>query len=351
MTAEPARRRASLPGEDELVSVVVPVYDEHDTVGEMYRRLAAVFDGLKGVTGQFIFVDDGSRDDTLDLLRAIAAGDERVRVVGLSRNFGHQAAITAGLDHAAGDAVVLIDGDLQDPPEVIPAMIERWRAGADVVYGARSVRHGESAFKRATAKLFYRVVGRLSDTPLPFDAGDFRLLDRSVADVLRDMREEARYLRGMVSWAGFRQEAQPYERDERYAGETKYSMGKMAKLALDGVTSFSSRPLVLAAQLGATITVGAFIYLVWIVANRLTNPHSVVAGWTSVLVAILFLGGVQLLSIGILGVYVGRVFNASKERPLYVVRTRVGGLDDELRGAAAAAGRRKRSTKTPALRR
>ena len=350
VAAEPTRRRTALPGEDSLVSVVVPVFDERDTVGEMYQRLAAVFDVLEGVSGQFVFVDDGSSDDTLELLRALAAGDGRVRVVGLSRNFGHQAAITAGLDHAAGDAVVLIDGDLQDPPEVIPAMIERWRAGADVVYGARSVRHGESLFKRASAKLFYRVVGRLSDTPLPFDAGDFRLLDRAVADVLRDMREEARYLRGMVAWAGFRQEAVPYERDERYAGETKYSMGKMVKLALDGVTSFSSRPLVLAAQLGATITVGAFIYLVWIVANRLTDPHSVVAGWTSVLVAILFLGGVQLLSIGILGVYVGRVFSASKERPLYVVRTRVGGLDDELCGAAAA-GRRTGSAKTPALRR
>jgi len=312
------------PGSRALVSVVVPVYNEEATVGEMYQRLAAVFDGLSDVVGEFIFVDDGSADRTLDLLLATADGDDRVQAVALSRNFGHQIAITAGIDHASGDAVVLIDGDLQDPPEVIPAMLERWRAGVDVVYGERQARRGESVFKRSTAKLFYRFVGRLSDTPLPLDAGDFRLLDRAVADVLREMREEARYLRGMVAWAGFRQEALRYERDERFAGQTKYSLAKMTKLGLDGVASFSSRPLVLAAELGAVITVGAFLYLLWIVANRLADPHSVVAGWTSVLVAILFLGGVQLLSIGILGVYVGRLFGESKRRPLYVVARRAG---------------------------
>jgi glycosyltransferase involved in cell wall biosynthesis len=318
----PGPAGASPSQQRELVSVVVPLFNERATARAMYERLAAVFDGLPAVDAELVFVDDGSRDGTLELLHEVAADDRRVRVIGLSRNFGHQAAITAGLDHASGDAVVLIDGDLQDPPEVIPEMLERWRAGADVVYGARRARRGESAFKRATAKLFYRIIGRLSDTSLPYDAGDFRLLDRAVADVLRDMREEARYLRGMVAWAGFRQEALPYERDERFAGETKYSLRKMTKLGFDGLASFSSRPLVLAAQLGALITVGAFIYLVWIVANRLTNPHSVVAGWTSVLVAILFLGGVQLLSIGILGVYVGRVFGETKHRPLYVVARR-----------------------------
>jgi len=312
------------PGATALVSVVVPVYNEEATVAEMYRRLAAVFDGLPDAVAEFVFVDDGSRDRTVELLVTASAGDERLRVIALSRNFGHQAAITAGIDHAAGDSVVLIDGDLQDPPEIIPAMLERWRAGADVVYGERLTRKGESVFKRGTAKLFYRVVGRLSDTPLPVDAGDFRLLDRSVADVLCEMREESRYLRGMVAWAGFRQEAVRYERDERFAGDTKYSLAKMTRLGLDGVASFSSRPLVLAAQLGALITVGAFLYLVWIVTNRLTDPHSVVAGWTSVLVAILFLGGVQLLSIGILGVYVGRLFGESKHRPLYVVARRAG---------------------------
>lgn len=328
----------------QLVSVVVPVFNEDATVREMHHRLASVFDTLPDVDCELIFVDDGSRDRSLDLLLEIAADDERLQVIGLSRNFGHQAAITAGIDHASGDAVILIDGDLQDPPEVIPEMIDRWREGADVVYGARIARKGESAFKRGTAKAFYRAIGRLSDTPLPVDAGDFRLLDRAVADVLRDMREETRYLRGMVAWAGFRQEALPYERDERFAGATKYSLRKMIKLGLDGLASFSGRPLVIAAELGAIITVGAFIYLLWIVASRLADPHSVVAGWTSVLVAILFLGGVQLLSIGILGVYVGRVFGETKRRPLYVVARRAGGTareDDAARARRAATCKRR----------
>ena len=321
--------------ERQLVSVVVPVYNENAIVLEMHQRLAAVFDALLDVDAEFVFVDDGSVDDSLDLLLGLAAVDPRVNIVGLSRNFGHQAAITAGLDHATGDAVVLIDGDLQDPPEVIPGMIERWRSGVDVVYGARVARRGESAFKRGTAKAFYRAIGWLSDTDLPVDAGDFRLLDRAVADVLRGMREETRYLRGMVAWAGFRQEALAYERDERFAGTTKYSMRKMMKLALDGLASFSGRPLVIAAQLGAFITVGAFLYLLWILVNRILDPHSVVEGWTSVLVAILVLGGVQLLSIGILGVYVGRVFGETKRRPLYVVARRAGSRLGEGRRAGS----------------
>lgn len=308
-----------------LISVVVPVYCEEQTIEELYRRLKLVLDGLApDYESEMILVNDGSEDASLDLVLAIAALDTRVRIIDLARNFGHQLAITAGLDHASGDAVVLIDGDLQDPPEVIADMVVRWRAGADVVYGRRRQRSGESRFKRVTAKAFYRAINWLSDVRIPLDTGDFRLLDRSVVDVLLGMREENRYLRGMVAWVGFRQEALSYERDRRFAGTSKYTFGKMLRLALDGVASFSSRPLVLSAQVGALVTLAALIFLVWIVVNKIIDPSSVVQGWASVLVAVLFLGGVQLLSVGILGVYVGRVFAETKGRPLYVIAHSIG---------------------------
>lgn len=308
-----------------LISVVVPVYCEEQTIDEMYGRLALVLDGLApDYESEMIVVNDGSEDASLDLLLAIAARDKRVRIIDLARNFGHQLAITAGLDHASGDAVVLIDGDLQDPPEVIAEMIQRWRDGADVVYGQRRRRNGESRFKRTTAKTFYRLMNWLSDVRMPVDTGDFRLLDRVVVDVLLGMREENRYLRGMVAWVGFRQEALFYERESRFAGTSKYTLGKMMRLALDGLASFSSRPLVLSAQLGAAVTLVAFLYLLWIVGNKLVDPSATVQGWASVLVAVLFLGGVQLLSVGILGVYLGRVFGETKGRPLYVVAHRIG---------------------------
>lgn len=308
-----------------LISVVVPVYCEEQTIDEMYGRLTLVLDALApAYDSEVIVVNDGSEDASLDLLLAIATRDKRVRVIDLARNFGHQLAITAGLDHCSGDAVVLIDGDLQDPPEVIPEMIERWRAGVDVVYGQRRQRSGESRFKRATAKTFYRLMNWLSDVRMPLDTGDFRLLDRVVVDVLRGMREENRYLRGMVAWVGFRQEALFYERDSRFAGTSKYTFGKMMRLALDGLASFSSRPLVLSAQMGAVVTLVAFLYLLWIIGNKIADPSATVQGWASVLVAVLFLGGVQLLSVGILGVYLGRVFGETKGRPLYVIAHRVG---------------------------
>jgi polyisoprenyl-phosphate glycosyltransferase len=308
-----------------LITVVVPVYCEEQSIAELHTRLSLVLDGLApDYAGEMILVNDGSEDASLDLLLALAARDRRVRVIDLARNFGHQLAITAGLDHASGDAVVLIDGDLQDPPEVIPEMVARWRAGADVVYGQRRQRSGESRFKRATAKSFYRLMNWLSDVRMPVDTGDFRLLDRAVVDVLTGMREENRYLRGMVAWVGFRQEALSYERDSRFAGTSKYTLGKMLRLALDGLASFSSRPLVLSAQIGAFVTLAAFAYLLWIVGNKIVDPSATVQGWASVLVAVLFLGGVQLLSVGILGVYLGRVFGETKGRPLYVIAHRIG---------------------------
>lgn len=303
-----------------LLSVVVPIYFEELLLDELYARLKRVLLGLAPeFAHEIVFVNDGSTDGSLGMLRSYAEKDSCVRVIDLSRNFGHQVAITAGIDAALGDAVVVIDGDLQDPPEVIVDMVRLWREGNQVVYGTRAEREGESAFKLATAKLFYRVLNSLSETPLPLDTGDFRLMDRVVVDALKEMREETRYIRGMVVWVGFRQVALPYNRDARYAGETKYTMSKMVRFALDGITSFSSKPLLLAAQFGGIVTIVSFLYAAWLVAEKFVHPETSTPGWTSVLVAILFLGGVQLMSIGMLGAYLGRVFAETKGRPLYVI--------------------------------
>lgn len=307
-----------------LLSIVAPVYNEDDGVAAFAQRLLGVVEGLDpDLAWEVVFVNDGSTDRSLEILRELCLADVRLKVVDLSRNFGHQLAISAGIDHAAGDAVVIIDSDLQDPPEVVPEMVERWRKGFKVVYGVRSARAGESRFKLLTAKWFYRMLSRLSDTPLPYDAGDFRLLDRAVVEVLKGMREENRYLRGMVSWAGFPQTSVEYERDARHAGSSKYTLRKMIRLALDGLTSFSEKPLRVAAQLGFLVTLLALGWLVFILADVLLNPDAAIQGWPSLMATILFIGGVQLLSIGILGEYLGRVYRESKHRPLYVVSERV----------------------------
>ena len=305
---------------DPLVSVVCPVYCEEETIDVFYGRLKGA---LEGVRHEILFVNDGSTDRSAEILRGICAADRDTKLLDLSRNFGHQLAITSGLDHASGDAVVVIDSDLQDPPEVITRMLERWRAGYDVVYGVRSVRIGESRMKLATAKGFYRLLNRLSDTPLPLDAGDFRLMDRSAVDALRELREENRYIRGMVSWVGFDQIGLPYERDARYAGETKYPLRRMLRLATDAVTSFSERPLRIAFALGSLITLVALALVLWFVIGKIVNPSESVPGYTSLMVVVLLFGGIQLLSIGLLGEYIGRIYRESKERPLYVVADRV----------------------------
>ena len=248
----------------------------------------------------------------------------RDSLIALSRNFGHQAAITAGLDSAVGDAVVIIDDDLQDPPEVIAQMVDCWRRGNEVVYGVRVVRRGESVFKRASAKIFYRFLSLLSERPLPLDAGDFRLLDRKVVEVLKNMREESRYMRGMVSWVGFKQCPLKYERDARYAGKSNYSLRHQIRLALDGIASFSTRPLALSSAVGALVTVCACFVAVWLIVQRLVDPTSVLRGTTTVLLVVLFMGGVQLMTIGIVGTYLGKVFTETKRRPLYVTAERVG---------------------------
>jgi polyisoprenyl-phosphate glycosyltransferase len=308
----------------QLLSVVVPVYGSAPILLETHRRLTEALSPLDGLDYEIVYVNDGSPDGAGEILRGIVARDRRARLIWLSRNFGHQAAITAGLDHAAGDAVVIIDDDLQDPPEVIGQMVDLWRQGNQVVYGTRAVRRGDSTFKRASAKVFYRLLQWLSDRPIPLDTGDFRLLDRSVVDVLRQMREESRYMRGMVSWVGFRQCALTYERDARFTGESNYSLRTSFRLALNGIVSFSTRPLLLSAAFGSLVTLGAFLAMLWLIIGKLVNPGSVVAGTTTVLVAVLFMGGIQLVTIGVLGTYLGKVFYETKKRPLYVAAELLG---------------------------
>jgi len=309
-----------------LLSVVVPAMNEAEGIGEFHRRTSSVLGGVEDLEYEIVYVDDGSTDETWDRLAALAAGDHHVRVLKLSRNFGHQIAISAGLDRARGDAIVVIDSDLQDPPEVIPAMVARWREGYDVVYGRRSQRAGESRFKLVTAAAFYRIFRRLTKLDIPLDVGDFRLVSRRVADELRSMREKDRFVRGLVSWVGFRQVAVEYERDARFAGTTKYPLRKMLRFALDGITSFTTSPLRLASWLGFLASFLAFLYLLSVPIQWLF--HVTVPGFSTIMVAILFLGGVQLICLGIIGEYIGRIFNETKPRPLYIVAETAGGGPD-----------------------
>jgi glycosyltransferase involved in cell wall biosynthesis len=308
----------------ELVSVVCPVYNEEGGITQFYDRTTSAMQAITPpVNYELVFVDDGSKDGSADILRTMAKDDERVNVIQFSRNFGHQLAITAGIDHARGDAVVVIDSDLQDPPEVIAGMVDKWRDGWDVVYGQRTERPGEGKFKLATARIFYRLINRLSDVELPLDAGDFRLIDRKVVDALKSIREENRYMRGLVSWVGFKQTALPYERDERFAGETHYPLRKMMHFAADGITSFSEKPLKIAISLGTLVTVAAFITAVIIILGKVLDPDSQLPGYASLMAVSLFLGGIQLLTIGILGQYIGRTYREAKNRPLYIVSDRI----------------------------
>jgi glycosyltransferase involved in cell wall biosynthesis len=298
------------------VSVVVPVFDEEASIEALHRRVASVLEGA-GEAFELVLVDDGSRDGSWDAMRALAARDPRVVLVHLSRNFGHQVAVSAGIDAARGDAVVLMDADLQDPPEVVPDMIARWREGYDVVYGRRTRRPGETWFKRATAAGFYRVIRRLTAVDIPADTGDFRLMSSRVVRVLRQLPERNRFIRGMVAWIGYRQTAVEYERAERLAGETKYPLRKMARFAADAIVSFSFAPLRLATGLGLVVSTLSFAYGVYAVLAALFQWH-VVRGWASLMAAVAFLGGVQLVCVGIIGEYIGRIYDEVKRRPLYV---------------------------------
>lgn len=308
----------------ELISIVVPVYNETDGIEEFYRRTTAAAESMLEMDHELVFVDDGSRDGSFRKLQALAQKDDRVVVLKFARNFGHQIAITAGLDVARGDCVVVIDSDLQDPPEVIPRMVERWRAGYDVVYGVRSRREGESALKLLTATMFYRLLRRATNIEIPVDVGDFRLMSRRALEQLKGMRESDRFVRGLVSWLGFQQTGVEYERAARFAGETKYPYRKMLKFAIDGITSFSTLPLKLASLIGYCASGLSFLALLAMFPLKWLGYT--ISGWASIMVGMFFLGGVQLVCLGIMGEYIGRIFMEVKKRPLYVVEQEVRSL-------------------------
>jgi len=303
------------------LSVVVPVFNEEENIPELYRRLRAVLPQVVQ-EWEILFVDDGSRDRSWELIRALAAQDPRVRGLRFSRNFGHQMAFAAGLDHARGQAVVIMDADLQDPPELIPELVAKHREGYEVVYAVRVARHGETAFKKLTAKLFYRLLARITAVQIPLDTGDFRLMGPRAVEAFRRLPERHRFTRGLVAWLGFPQTGVPYERAPRHAGTTKYPLRKMLRFALDAITSFSHLPLQLATWLGFVVSAFAFFYILVVLALKLAGISW--PGYTSLMAAILFLGGVQLLMVGLLGEYVGRIYDEVKHRPLYLVAEKVG---------------------------
>jgi dolichol-phosphate mannosyltransferase len=300
-----------------LVSIVVPVFNETEVIEVFYQRMNKVLKSLEFYSYELIFVDDGSKDDSYDKLVKIADSDPNLKIIKFSRNFGHQIAITAGIDLASGDAVVVIDADLQDPPEIIKLFIEKWQEGYDVVYGVREKREGEGKMKLLTAHLFYRILKALTNIDIPLDAGDFRLMSRRAVDRFKQLREKDRYVRGLVSWIGFKQTGVYYERDKRYAGETKYPYKKMIKFALDGITSFSSIPLKLATILGYVTSFFALLYALSVFVQKAIGIT--VQGWATMMVGMLFLGGVQLICLGIIGEYIGRIFDETKKRPIYVI--------------------------------
>lgn len=299
-------------------SIVAPVFNEQDNIAELYRRVRETMDST-GEPWELILVDDGCTDGSTDRIRELAAQDARVRPIIFARNFGHQIAVTAGLDYARGQAVVIIDADLQDPPEITIDLIARWREGYEVVYAVRAEREGETWFKKVTASLFYRLIYRITDVKIPLDTGDFRLLDRKVVDVMKGMRERHRFLRGMAAWVGFRQIGVEYKRGVRYSGVTKYPFKKMFRLALNAITGFSYFPLQVATYLGFISASISILAIPIVIALRLTGSQAFI-GQASTLIAVLFLGGVQLISLGVLGEYIGRLYDEAKGRPLYIVR-------------------------------
>jgi glycosyltransferase involved in cell wall biosynthesis len=300
------------------VSVIAPIYNEIDNLPELYRRVTAIMRPLK-LEWELLLVDDGSTDGSTEAIRSLARADAHVRPILFARNFGHQIAVTAGLDYSRGQAAVIIDADLQDPPELIPELVAKWREGFEVVYAVRAEREGETWFKRLTASVFYRLIYRITDVKIPLDVGDFRLLDRQVVDTLKRMRERHRFLRGMSAWVGFRQTGVEYKRAARTAGVTKYPFRKMLRLAINAVTGFSYFPLQLATYFGFVSAGLSALAIPFVVAMRLIG-HEAFFGQASTLIAVLFLGGVQLISLGILGEYIGRLYDEAKGRPLYVAR-------------------------------
>ncbi len=303
-------------------TVIVPCFNEEEVIKETHTRLSQVM-GQTGESFELLYVNDGSRDKTAQIIAEIAREDENVRLVNFSRNFGHQLAVTAGMDYAGGEAVVVIDADLQDPPQVILEMIKLWKEGYDVVYGQRLKREGETAFKKATAKMYYRFLRKLTTVDIPVDTGDFRLMDRKVVDTLKRFTERNRFIRGMVSWVGFKQTAVQFAREPRFAGETKYPLKRMLKFAIDGITAFSYKPLKLATTIGFFISFLSFAYLVVVFAQRIFTSTTI-TGWASTIAVILFSQGIILMILGIMGEYIGRIYDEIKNRPMYIVAEEIG---------------------------
>ncbi len=306
-----------------LVSVIIPCYNEELVIQESYKRLTSVMGGLEH-TYELIFINDGSRDKTYEILHQLSQEDEKVKVLNFSRNFGHQCAVTAGINHCNGDAAVIIDSDLQDPPEVIVEMLKIMEEQqANVVYGVRKKRKGENWFKLVTAKYFYRFLNNLSDVKFPVDTGDFRLIDRKIIDIFNHMEEKNKYIRGLISWMGYKQLPCYYDRDERFAGETKYPLKKMLKFAMIGVFYFSKKPLKIATFTGFISVLIGVLYGIVALITKLIYPYSLVTGWTTLIILIIFFGGVQLITIGVLGQYIGNLFDEAKDRPEYIVDEKI----------------------------
>lgn len=326
-------------------SVIVPMFNEEEVILHTYNRLKRVMD-VSGEEYELIFVNDGSKDRTAEIVEKICIQDDRVRLIQFSRNFGHQIAISAGMDYAAGQSIVIIDADLQDPPEVILEMLDKWREGYEVVYGTRTKRKGESFFKKTTALLFYRLLGKLTQVDIPLDTGDFRLIDRKVCDVLKGLKEKNRFVRGLVGWAGFRQTRVEYVREERFAGITKYPLRKMLRFAADGITSFSHKPLKIASYIGFILSFTSFIYLFVVLLQKWLELGTV-PGWASIVAINLFFNGIVLMLLGVMGEYIGRIYDETKDRPLYIVREKMGfdlqkGVADSGKGSLAETGVRER---------
>jgi dolichol-phosphate mannosyltransferase len=299
------------------LSVIIPIYNEELNIELLYRRVLSVVEKIPGES-EFIFINDGSKDNSLSLIRQIASSDPRIKYINFSRNFGHQIAVSAGLDHARGNAVVIIDADLQDPPELILELYQKYREGFEVVYAKRNKRKDEGYFKRASARIFYRVLSNITSISIPLDTGDFRIIDRKVVDILRNMPEKHKFLRGQISWIGFRQTFVEYERDGRNAGETGYTLRKMTRLALDGITSFSNFPLKVATIAGFSVSGISFVLMMYALYSRFVIKDYE-PGWTSLMLTVLFIGGIQLIAIGIIGEYISRMSDNVRQRPLYII--------------------------------
>lgn len=312
---------------ESFISVIVPMYNEEEVIGTTFTRLKEVMDST-GDRYELIFVNDGSKDRSADIIRELSNVHKEVVLIDFSRNFGHQIAITAGMDYARGDAIIIIDADLQDPPEIMLQMIEKWREGYEVVYGKRIKRKGETWFKKTTAMMFYRTLRALTSVDIPNDTGDFRLIDRKVCDVLKGLKEKNRFVRGLISWIGFKQTSVEFVREERFAGVTKYPFKRMLKFALDAITSFSYKPLRIASYIGFTISFVSFVYLLIVLYQRLFT-QSTTAGWASIVAINLLFNGIILILLGVIGEYIGRIYDETKNRPLYIVREAVGQQDDD----------------------